>query len=100
VSTDSQITGRLARFGRGGMIEEISATLLAEFAVNLQAMLSGGEADATLPADPEPPVAEPEPEPISPVGPLTVRRVRENPSPVVALLFGFLIALRVLRRRP
>jgi carbon monoxide dehydrogenase subunit G len=41
VSTDYHITGRLARFGRGGMIEEISNRLLREFATNLQAMLAG-----------------------------------------------------------
>jgi uncharacterized protein len=46
VSTDYHITGRLARFGRGGMIEEISNRLLREFATRLQAMLAsdGGEA--------------------------------------------------------
>jgi len=42
VSTDYHITGRLARFGRGGMIEEISNRLLREFAERLQAMLAGG----------------------------------------------------------
>ena len=41
VSTDYHITGRLARFGRGGMIEEISNRLLREFATNLQTMLAG-----------------------------------------------------------
>src|ERR1700722_17059385 len=41
VSTDYHITGRLARFGRGGMIEEISNRLLRDFAVNLQTMLTG-----------------------------------------------------------
>jgi carbon monoxide dehydrogenase subunit G len=46
VSTDYHITGRLARFGRGGMIEAISNRLLGEFAGNLQAMLAGGEAPA------------------------------------------------------
>src|SRR5579875_238894 len=45
VSTDYHITGRLARFGRGGMIEEISARLLGDFAQNLQAMLAGGEGE-------------------------------------------------------
>jgi len=44
VSTDYHITGRLARFGRGGMIEEISNRLLREFAARLQAMLAGDEA--------------------------------------------------------
>ncbi len=41
VSTDYSITGRLARFGRGGMIEEIGNRLLTEFAASLQAMLAG-----------------------------------------------------------
>ncbi len=41
VSTDYSITGRLARFGRGGMIEEIGNRLLTEFATSLQAMLAG-----------------------------------------------------------
>jgi uncharacterized protein len=41
VSTDYHITGRLARFGRGGMIEEISNRLLRDFATRLQAMLAG-----------------------------------------------------------
>ncbi|MGH2927438.1 MAG: SRPBCC family protein, partial [Solirubrobacteraceae bacterium] len=41
VATEYSITGRLARFGRGGMIEEISNRLLREFARSLQEMLSG-----------------------------------------------------------
>jgi uncharacterized protein len=41
VSTDYTITGRLARFGRGGMIDEIGARLLTEFASALQTMLTG-----------------------------------------------------------
>ncbi|MFZ1994534.1 MAG: SRPBCC family protein, partial [Solirubrobacteraceae bacterium] len=41
LSTDYSITGRLARFGRGGMIEEIGNRLLREFAASLQAMLAG-----------------------------------------------------------
>ena len=47
VSTDYHITGRLARFGRGGMIEEISNRLLREFATNLQTMLAGDGTGAT-----------------------------------------------------
>src|SRR2546421_11324688 len=41
VSTDYHITGRLARFGRGGMIEDISNRLLGEFAKCLQSSLAG-----------------------------------------------------------
>jgi uncharacterized protein len=40
VSTDYHITGRLARFGRGGMIEDISNRLLREFASCLQSSLA------------------------------------------------------------
>jgi len=49
VNTDYHITGRLARFGRGGMIEDISQKLLREFAERLQQSLSdanGGGPDA------------------------------------------------------
>jgi uncharacterized protein len=41
VSTDFTITGRLARFGRGGMIQDISNRLLREFAECLQQNLEG-----------------------------------------------------------
>jgi carbon monoxide dehydrogenase subunit G len=41
VVTDYHITGRLARFGRGGMIEDISERLLREFAHCLQTRLAG-----------------------------------------------------------
>jgi carbon monoxide dehydrogenase subunit G len=39
VATDFTITGRLARFGRGGMIEDISNRLMADFASCLQSRL-------------------------------------------------------------
>ena len=175
VSTDYHITGRLARFGRGGMIEEISGKLLTEFASNLQSMLasdgagaagaepaaaasaqtsaavpSSADADAPAsegvqvpaseaaqvpPGDPDgaiegalptpeslagetgtpgpppsapggaasftpPPAAESEPiSAVSLMGGVVARRAKENPAPLAALLVGFLVALRVLRRR-
>ncbi len=51
VTTDYHITGRLARFGRGGMIEDISERLLREFAGRLQASLEGDGA-ASAPSAP------------------------------------------------
>ncbi len=42
VATDLHITGRLARFGRGGMMEDISERLMKQFAERLQASLTGG----------------------------------------------------------
>jgi uncharacterized protein len=63
--TDFTITGRLARFGRGGMIEDISNRLMREFAQCLQAGLTGdgdGATATTAAAEPVPdptPTAEP-----------------------------------------
>jgi uncharacterized protein len=52
VVTDYHITGRLARFGRGGMIEDISERLLREFAKRLQTSLaSAPEPVASAPAE-------------------------------------------------
>lgn len=57
VVTDYHITGRLARFGRGGMIEDISARLLREFAKRLQTSLDAQPPTSAAPA--EEPVEEP-----------------------------------------
>jgi uncharacterized protein len=46
VDTDYHITGRLARFGRGGMIEDISERLLREFASRLAESLEGRDDEA------------------------------------------------------
>jgi carbon monoxide dehydrogenase subunit G len=95
VDTDYHITGRLARFGRGGMIEDISERLLREFAKRLQEMLAQEPAAAAPePATaiheavpepepvahepaPEPVAAEPEPEPAAP-------EPEPEPEPVAA----------------
>jgi carbon monoxide dehydrogenase subunit G len=59
VSTDYHITGRLARFGRGGMIEDISEKLLREFARRLQEELTGQPAaDGPAPDEPAPLASE------------------------------------------
>jgi carbon monoxide dehydrogenase subunit G len=73
VETDFTITGRLARFGRGGMIEDVSNRLLRDFSACLQkeiesaapAAPSAGEA----PTSPAPsPAARSAPTPAKPVG--------------------------------
>ena len=140
VVTDYHITGRLARFGRGGMIEDISNRLLGEFAKCLQTTLAGapaaeapatggehGEgqpapeaaaapsADAGTPAagapgagdgapagfpPPQSPVAGSEPvEGLSLMASVLWKQAKRNPAPVIAMVLGFLLALRVLRRR-
>jgi uncharacterized protein len=119
VESDYRITGRLARFGRGGAIEEICKRLLGEFAANLQELLDAEE--PTDPVDPDaviegatpvtpppvtPPPVTPPPayatEPTSapePAGLSAWERATSNPAPLVALVVGFLVALRVFRRR-
>ncbi len=62
VVTDYRITGRLARFGRGGMIEDISERLLKEFAQRLQASLAEDGADGAGPEAEEAPGPAPGPE--------------------------------------
>jgi carbon monoxide dehydrogenase subunit G len=52
--TDMTITGRLARFGRGGMIEDISNRLMRDFADCLQKGLAGNGAEPEAPAATEP----------------------------------------------
>lgn len=54
VITDYHITGRLARFGRGGMIEDVSKRLLREFAQRLQNSLVDQPAAAAAAAGAEP----------------------------------------------
>jgi carbon monoxide dehydrogenase subunit G len=135
VVTDYRITGRLARFGRGGMIDDISDQLLGDFAHCLTTTLSGDEGQdpaATEPAvAPEEPAATepavgreepaagppPAPEPVAasqarPVVPesepvrglsLTISvlwgQAKRNPIQAAALVFGFVLAPRLFRRR-
>jgi uncharacterized protein len=174
VVTDYHINGKLARFGRGGMIEDISNKLLGDFAKCLQTSLAGAPAEAVpapepaaapelaavpepaaaveeapaavpsgdgaeaaapppppppphavgpeaaAPPPPPPAAAAPPPPPppaaavppplppvvesepvhgLSLVGTILWGRVKRNPAPFVALVLGFLLALRVLRRR-
>jgi carbon monoxide dehydrogenase subunit G len=62
VDTDFTITGRLARFGRGGMIEDISRRLLGEFSSCLQQTLATrGQTPPAAPDAPVEPAVAPEP---------------------------------------
>jgi carbon monoxide dehydrogenase subunit G len=128
VVTDLHITGRLARFGRGGMMEDISERLLKQFAEKLQASLTDedagtpasaeAKADAAAPAEPVAAPAESPAAPEAPSPPVTKRtiehaepiealsltasvlwdRVKRNPAPL-AFVIGLLLALRFARRR-
>jgi uncharacterized protein len=123
VVTDYHITGRLARFGRGGMIEDISERLLREFARRLQDSLTDGgpaeapeaastgapeppsapSAEAPVAQPPRPPEPAPEPEPahldaVALMRSVIADRVRRNPVPV-ALVLGFVLAILLRRRK-
>jgi carbon monoxide dehydrogenase subunit G len=75
VETDFTITGRLARFGRGGMIEDVSNRLLRDFSDCLQKTIEASEAgpDAAasepggegLPGQAPPEAAAPQAKPVS-----------------------------------
>ncbi len=118
VVTDYHITGKLARFGRGGMIEDISSRLLREFGLRLQDSLTDQPRASTVApsaaeADPEgePRAAEPPlPAPsvqaeqaaveplnaISLLRPIIAQRLRDNYL-LIAAAVGFLLAI-LLRR--
>jgi uncharacterized protein len=68
VETDFTITGRLARFGRGGMIEDVSNRLLRDFSECLQKTIEASEATP----GPEPPSAPPAAAQAKPVGGLSL----------------------------
>jgi uncharacterized protein len=59
VETDFTITGRLARFGRGGMMQDISNRLLRDFSDCLQRTIEGAEAPPEAAADAATPEAAP-----------------------------------------
>jgi hypothetical protein len=104
--TDFSITGRLARFGRGGMIQDISNRLLRDFADCLQAKLvaegrqaggaavpAGAGSPAAVPPDTRAPGGDADgPVPVSPppgdrplppeVGAPASRAEQESPAPV------------------
>lgn len=69
VETDLTITGRLARFGRGGMIEDVSNRLMRDFASCLQSQFEARPQPEAAGAEPQPGVATPAPRPqAKPVG--------------------------------
>jgi len=118
VVTDFTITGRLARFGRSGMIQDISNRLLRDFAGCLEEMVgqepeAAGQAAAGVPASGSPTdaasapadaVAAPGPGELvdpsqAPVPPAPVRRPAPAPArPVHGLSLFFSVLLERLKR--
>jgi uncharacterized protein len=94
VETDFTITGRLARFGRGGMIQDVSNRLLRDFSDCLQKTIEGAE--ATPEAAAEEAGAAPSP-PARPAPPAP----RAKPVGGISLVFRALLdrIRRALRRK-
>ena len=100
VSTDFTITGRLARFGRGGMIQDVSNRLLREFAQCLQRNLEPEDGPAVTaeaaPGEPAPfaPASGEKPPAFAPAG-------GGKPVSGLRLFFGALVdrLRRVFQRR-
>ena len=59
VETDFALTGRLARFGRGGMIEDVSNRLLRDFVACIEAKLTAPATEASGADVAEAPRAQP-----------------------------------------
>jgi carbon monoxide dehydrogenase subunit G len=99
VNTDFAITGRLARFGRGGMIEDISKRMLRDFGNCLQETLAqdspeaaatpeaAGAVAAAAPAD----AAGAAPPPPSPATPPPPPRAPAKPVNGLSLFFSVLL---------
>lgn len=102
VSTEYHITGRLARFGRGGMIEDIAERLLRQFADNLQARLKEDGPATEGPNDSRASRTEVQAPESLDAGSLvaSVAWERSRSSPLVpALIMGLLVLLAIRRRR-
>lgn len=90
VDTDFTITGKLARFGRGGMIQDVANRMLKEFAANLEEEVQVGA--------PAGPGAEDAAHPQAGPG---ERRAPAKPVSAFRLMLGALLdRIRRLFRRP
>ena len=85
VVTDFTITGRLARFGRGGMIEDVSKRLLRDFAACLEATVGQEPAAPAAPPSaagaPPPPGEAPPPPGAAPPLPAPLGGPPPGPPP-------------------
>jgi uncharacterized protein len=82
VETDFTITGRLARFGRSGMIQDVSNRLLRDFSECLQRTIEGsGESPAAAASEPGAGEGLPGQEPPQAGAPVAASPTAAGPSP-------------------
>jgi uncharacterized protein len=113
VETDFTITGRLARFGRGGMIQDVSNRLLRDFSDCLQKTIEASEATPAAAASEPGAEGLPGQDPPEPARPVAASPTAAGPSPAAppaprakpvgafSLFFGALLdrIRRAFRRR-
>jgi uncharacterized protein len=100
VVTDFTITGRLARFGRGGMIQDVSNRLLRDFSECLQETIESAEPAAAQPPAGQPGPGEPAAEDAS-AAPAPTQAARPAPrraKPVGGLSLLFRVLVDRLKR--
>lgn len=101
VDTDLQIKGKVAQFGRG-MMAEVSASLMDEFAANLGALLTEETAGAAAPGtETAAPKAASDAAPPAAARAESVDLVAHGVGPVarrIAVVAGIVVVLLVLRR--
>ena len=97
VDTDFTITGRLARFGRGGMIEDVSRRLLGEFSACLQSTIAAAPTAAPAPESSPDPTGEPTASSPAPAAPVPAP-AHEHAKPLNALRLLFQVLGDRLRR--
>jgi carbon monoxide dehydrogenase subunit G len=99
VHTNLTLSGSVAQYGRGvGMIQDISAELIRQFAGNLRGMIEA-EAASSLPPPADLPAAVPTPDAAQPVAqpaPATARAPAPAVPPAARPISGFALILRVL----
>ena len=98
-TTDFTITGRLARFGRGGMIEDISNRMLRDFATCLQSRLAEGPAPVGPPSGADIASGEAPPEAAATPPPLPPAPARAPTAPAAPPVKGFSLLASVLWER-
>jgi carbon monoxide dehydrogenase subunit G len=100
VETDLTITGRLASFSRGGMMQDISNRLMREFADCLQKSLAAERTEAPAVAAPGAPEAAATPPPAPRATPAAAPP-KAKPISGIRLFFGALLdrIRRLFRRR-
>jgi carbon monoxide dehydrogenase subunit G len=98
VETDFTITGRLARFGRGGMIQDVSNRLLRDFSDCLQHTIESAEPAAEAASEPTPGETPAESAQTAPGATQAARPAPRQAKPVGGLSLLFRVLVDRLKR--